>query len=88
MVTRPFRFPPVALGATAMLTTPLPIPASPAVIVIQFALLEACQAHPASEVTVKFPEPPEDFNLPNCASMENEQLALPPLAASAITVAE
>jgi hypothetical protein len=41
--------------ATANVTVPLPVPLAPAVMTIQFALLEAVQAQPGPLVTLTVP---------------------------------
>jgi len=48
----------VVLAATEQLTTPLPVPLLPEVIVIQGALLVAVQVHPLCVVTLMFPVVP------------------------------
>jgi len=48
------------LAATEYPTVPGPVPPAPAVIVIQEALFDALQEHPAWVVTVTLPDPPEE----------------------------
>ena len=55
--TSPVRAAPV-LAAALKVTVPLPVPAAPAVIVTQAALLVAVHAQPARDVTPVVPVPP------------------------------
>ena len=55
----PFRFRGFPVyGATEYVTSPLPFPDAPPVIVIHVALLAAVQGQPSGAVTVTLSEPP------------------------------
>ena len=74
----PLRENPVAFGATAKSTTPLPTPTLFPVNVVQLTLLEAIHAQRLSHRIMKLPAPPLDGKVPLVGVIMKTQSSKPP----------